>query len=80
MAALGADRVNSDSAPIMGSEDFGVFARHVSACFSFLGNGTTEGNGGSPLHSPTYDFNDQALTAGVAFYTEVVRQELARLH
>lgn len=80
MAALGADRVNSDSAPIMGSEDFGVFARHVSACFSFLGNGTTEGNGGSPLHSPTYDFNDQALTAGVAFYTEVVRQELSRLH
>jgi len=75
-AALGADRVNGECDPIMPSEDFGVFARHVPACFAFIGNGTVDGEGGAPLHSPTYDFNDEILSAGTAFYTEVLRTEL----
>ena len=61
------------------SEDFGVFARHVPACFSFIGNGTLEGEGGTPLHSRSYDANDDVLAAGVAFYGAVVRAELAPL-
>lgn len=76
VAALGPDRVMGDSPPIMPSEDFGVFAQHVPACFSFIGNGTTEGSGGTPLHSRTYDFNDDALQAGVDFYVAVVHAEL----
>ncbi|HMM94057.1 amidohydrolase [Phycicoccus sp.] len=74
--ALGEDRVDGTCLPIMPSEDFGVFARHVPSCFSFIGNGTDDAAGGTPLHSRTYDFNDDVLTAGVAFYTEVLRQEL----
>jgi hippurate hydrolase len=78
--ALGKDRVDGNCLPIMPSEDFGVFARHIPSCFSFVGNGTDDDAGGTPLHSRTYDFNDDALTAGVAFYTEVLRQELTRPH
>lgn len=75
--ALGADAVEGECDPIMPSEDFGVLADHVPACFAFLGNGVTEGLGGTPLHSSGYDFNDDIAPAGVAFLTEVVRTELA---
>jgi amidohydrolase len=75
-AALGPDHVNPDCAPIMPSEDFGVFARALPACFAFIGNGTEPGDGGTPLHSREFDFNDNALRAGVDFYVELVRSTL----
>ena len=61
---------------MMGSEDFGVFARHVPACFSFIGNGEAGGVGGTPLHSGQYDFNDEILGVGAEFYVAVVRRQL----
>lgn len=75
-AALGGERVVDNCAPIMPSEDFGLFARHLPACFALLGNGTEPGHGGTPLHSPDYDFNDDVLTAGVDYYVQAVRAEL----
>jgi hippurate hydrolase len=74
--ALGEDCVDVDADPIMASEDFGVLARHVPACFAFLGNGTKPGVGSTPLHSHDYVFNDAALTAGVAYYRQVIRDNL----
>ncbi len=75
-AALGADRIDAACPPIMASEDFGIFADQVPACFAFIGNGTAPGAGGTPLHSHDYRFNDDVLAAGLAFYIELVRQEL----
>ncbi len=75
--ALGPERVNADADPVMASEDFGVLARHVPACFSFLGNGAEPGRGGTPLHSHDYEFNDEILAAGVAYYLQVVHDSLA---
>jgi metal-dependent amidase/aminoacylase/carboxypeptidase family protein len=60
----------------MASEDFGVLARHVPACLLFLGNGTVPGQGGTPLHSSDHVFNDDILSAGVAFYAHIVRDSL----
>jgi amidohydrolase len=74
--ALGTERVDDSCAPVMASEDFGVYARHVPACFAFLGNGTTPDRGGTPLHSHDYRLNDDILSAGIAFYVHLVRQEL----
>jgi hippurate hydrolase len=75
-AALGADRVVADCSPVMASEDFGVYAQQVPACFAFLGNGMTADHGGTPLHSHDYRFNDDILAAGVAFYVHLIRDEL----
>jgi hippurate hydrolase len=75
--ALGRDRVDAASQPVMASEDFGVLAEHVPACLAFLGNGTTAGEGGTPLHSHDYVFNDATLPAGVAFYVQIVRDSLS---
>lgn len=71
-----ADRLDPDCAPIMGSEDFGVFADVVPACFANLGNGVEAGAGGTPLHSPDYDFNDDVLTTGAAYLHNIVRTAL----
>ncbi|USQ80012.1 amidohydrolase [Ornithinimicrobium faecis] len=76
-AALGPARVEANCAPIMPSEDFGVFAHHVPACFALLGNGTEPGHGGTPLHSADYEFNDDILAAGIAFFVQAVRNELS---
>ncbi len=76
-AALGPERVDADCDPVMASEDFGVLAQHVPACLAFLGNGTVPGQGGTPLHSHDYVFNDDILTVGVAFYVQIVRDSLA---
>ena len=73
---LGADRVDGDCLPIMGSEDFGAFGRAVPACFAFLGNGTEPGEGGTPLHSRDYRLNDDILEVGVDYYVALVRSLL----
>lgn len=75
-AALGPGRVSVDAAPIMASEDFGVLARQVPGCFALLGTGTVPGKGGTPLHSHDYDFNDDVLLDGVAYYLRVVGDTL----
>jgi amidohydrolase len=74
---VGAGNVETNAAPSMASEDFGYFAREVPSCFAFLGNGTVPGQGGTPPHSALYDFNDDILELGVAYYLEVVRSTLA---
>ena len=77
VAAVGADKVNGDCLPFMGSEDFGAFGRAVPSCFTFIGNGVGLGRGGTPLHSRDFDFNDDVLPVGVRFYVELVRSMLA---
>jgi hippurate hydrolase len=74
--ALGPERVVSDCDPVMPSEDFGAFLRVLPGCFAFIGNGTEPGQGGTPLHSRDYDFNDDVLEAGVDYYVSLVRSIL----
>jgi amidohydrolase len=66
------DSVDPDTAPMTGSEDFGAFLRQIPGCFAFLGNGSDS----TPLHSPDYDFNDDALETGVRYYVNLVRTAL----
>jgi hippurate hydrolase len=40
-----------------------------------IGNGT-EGAAGQSLHSPDYDFNDDILPTGAAFWTALVERFL----
>ena len=76
-AALGDQAVDDDCPPIMASEDFGALARVIPGCFAFLGNGETGGPGGAPLHSRDYDFNDETLMSGVAYYVALVNGVLS---
>jgi hippurate hydrolase len=53
----------------MGSEDFGVFALSIPACFMFLGTGVDS----TPLHNREYNFNDEVLQVGVDYYKNLVK-------
>ena len=66
-----------DRQPMSFSEDFAHFAAAVPSCFLLLGNGEV-GAHGQPLHSNDYDFNDDVLPIGVAFWTELVRDRLPK--
>jgi len=62
---LGTQHVFEMPTPVMGAEDFAYYGQHVSACFSLIGL-RPAGVALSPgLHTPRFDFNDDAIPVGV---------------
>ena len=62
--AVGSANTRTMPAPVMGAEDFSYYGQRVPACFYVLGTGI-DGAPVHPLHSPHFDFNDDAIAAGV---------------
>jgi hippurate hydrolase len=71
--AVGAQNVRRDEPPSMTAEDFAFMLEARPGCYIWLGQG---GAGAPMLHSPTYDFNDTVIPAGVAWWLEIVRERL----
>ena len=71
---LGGDKVLTDVLPSMGAEDFAYMLREKPGCYVWLGNGP--GTGGCTLHNPHYDFNDDILGLGVAYWVRLVQKAL----
>ena len=63
----GPDMVNGNALPVMGGEDFSFMLESRPGAFVFFGNGAT-----APLHHPEYNFNDEAIPAGVTFWARLV--------
>lgn len=72
----GADKVVELARPYMGSEDFAYMLKERPGAYFFLGSSVTGEE--KPLHHPGYDFNDDLLPIGAAFWTEVAEAYLAR--
>ena len=72
---VGAQNVDADCALVTASEDFARFLQHVPGCFMQIGNGI-DGDCGSSLHNPCYDFNDDALQIGADYWVRVVQRAL----
>lgn len=64
-----------DPKPSMGAEDFSYFLQEKPGCYIWLGNGP--GEGGCTLHNPHYDFNDDAIPYGVAYWVRLAQRWLA---
>ena len=73
-AVAGSERVFTDRRPSMGAEDFAYFLQHKPGAYVWIGNGP--GEGGCTLHNPNYDFNDEVMPVGVAYWSELVRRLL----
>ncbi len=71
----GRENVTDLARPYMGSEDFAYMLREVPGSYFFLGSRVTGEE--KPLHHPAYDFNDDLLPVGAAFWTELVETFLA---
>jgi amidohydrolase len=61
--ALGAEQVR-EVPPTMGSEDFSCFLQHAPGAYLLLGLRKNKGTS-HPVHSPHFDFNDDAIPAGI---------------
>lgn len=61
--------------PSTAGDDFSFFAGKAPGCYVWLGNGPAVD--GALHHNTSYDFNDDAIASGVAFWTTLVEQELA---
>jgi hippurate hydrolase len=72
---VGADKVERDPALIMASEDFSFMLERVPGCYINIGNGGADGS--CEVHNPAYDFNDDALPLGAAFFARLVERRLA---
>ncbi len=62
--------------PSMGSEDFAYMLQEKPGCYIVIGNGPS--TGGCLLHNPHYDFNDEILPIGAAYWVSLVRTVLQR--
>lgn len=69
------DDVIANMPPVSGSEDFSFMLEKVPGCYAFIGNGMTGPD--EFVHAPRYDFNDEIIARGVAYWAEIVRAELA---
>ncbi|KFB08111.1 M20 aminoacylase family protein [Nitratireductor basaltis] len=69
---FGADAVDEEVAPKMGTEDFSYMLAKKPGAYIFLGSGDT-----APLHNPKYDFNDDILERGIGLLASLARKRTA---
>ena len=62
-------------APSTAGDDFAFFAEAAPGAYVWLGNGPAVD--GALHHNTGYDFNDDAIATGVAYWARLVTQELA---
>lgn len=70
----GAGNVAEMARPSMGAEDFGYMLEERPGAYFFLGTKRSEND--PPLHHPKYDFNDDILPIGTAFWVEMAEDYL----
>ena len=68
---VGAERVDADTAPSMGGEDFSFMLNERPGAYIFIGNGDS-----TELHTDTYDFNDEAIPVGASYWARLVERAL----
>ncbi|MBS0428390.1 MAG: amidohydrolase [Proteobacteria bacterium] len=71
---VGEAQVHTDIPPAMGSEDFAFMLQKRPG--AYIGIGAGEGQNDPPVHNPYYDFNDNILPLGAAYWVALVRQQL----
>jgi amidohydrolase len=63
----GASKVQAETPPVMGAEDFSFMLEACPGNMIFIGNGDSAG-----LHHPAYDFNDAAIPHGISYWARLV--------
>ncbi len=72
---LGPERVTLQGPPLTGSEDFAFMLERVPGSYLFIGNGDAPGS--CMVHHPGYDFNDDNIAVGSAYWVRLAEKFLA---
>jgi hippurate hydrolase len=76
---VGADKVTLQGPPLTGSEDFAFMLERVPGSYVLIGNGAAENGepGACMVHNPGYDFNDDNIAIGSAYWVLLAERFLA---
>lgn len=64
-------QVDTNTAPLMGAEDFSFMLNERPGAYIFLGNGDT-----AMVHHPAYNFDDNAIPFGASWYAGMVETRM----
>jgi len=71
---VGAENVNPNTPPLMGSEDFAFMLQAKPGSYILIGNGA--GEGACMVHNPHYDFNDEIIPLGARYWAQLAQDLL----
>ena len=73
---VGPDKVVLQGPQVSGSEDFAFMLERRPGCYLMIGNGAGGQAGSCMVHNPSYDFNDQNLSVGGAYWVLLTQRFL----
>jgi hippurate hydrolase len=76
-ALVGEAAVDDKAVAVTGGEDFCFMLQAKPGAFIFIGNGVGADGKAPGLHTPKFDFNDEIIPLGAAWWVEMVHQELS---
>ncbi len=72
---FGADKVHKETNQLMGSEDFAfMLEANPNGAYAMIGGGV--GAEFAPVHNPKFDFNDQCIVPGAAYWVGLTEEYL----
>ncbi|HQS30546.1 M20 aminoacylase family protein [Polaromonas sp.] len=74
---VGPERVTLHGPPLTGSEDFAFMLEKLPGSYLLIGNGDGDSAGACMVHNPGYDFNDDNIATGAAYWVALVKEFLA---
>jgi amidohydrolase len=75
-AVVGIEKVFTTGKRVNAGEDFAFMLEARPGAFIFLGNGIAQDGSFHSIHTPQYDFNDEVIPTGVAYWVSLVQQQL----
>lgn len=73
---VGPDKATWNAPAITASEDFAYMLEKLPGCYLFIGNGDGQSPGACMVHNPSYNFNDDNIAVGSAFWVALVQRFL----
>jgi hippurate hydrolase len=74
---VGPERVTLQGPALTGSEDFAFMLEKIPGSYLLIGNGDAGSAGACMVHNPGYDFNDDNIATGAAYWVAMVERFLA---
>ena len=74
---VGPERVTLQGPALTGSEDFAFMLEKIPGSYLLIGNGDATSAGACMVHNPGYDFNDDNIATGAAYWMTLVERFLA---
>jgi hippurate hydrolase len=77
LSLVGAEHVTLHGPALTGSEDFAFMLEKIPGSYLLIGNGDGDSAGACMVHNPGYDFNDDNIATGAAYWVALVERFLS---